>query len=1455
MLFFIVACVRAPKFTISFDSNGGSIIAPIVYDGKLNNIIPDDPNKEGYIFDGWYWDNHTFNEIFSIHSLVEKGIKKDIIIYAKWNINQYTITFESNGGSEVQSVTQDYQTSITLASNPTKLGYSFVGWFMDSSLITPFTLTSMPAEDITLYAKWNINSYTIFFDSNGGSIIQNMTLNYNAEITPSIPTRPGYTFVGWFMDSSLITPLILTRMPAQNITVYAKWDLIDYEIEYILGGGLNHINNPSSYTIHHETIILDDPIKEGYTFDGWYQNQNFEGSPMTEIVLGTTGKISLFAKWTINQYSIVFDSNGGSDVLDMTLNYHDPITLSIPTKLGYTFVGWFMDPSLINIHAFDTMPAFDMTLYAKWDITLYDIIYELDAGINDTVNPSSYTMLTETINLNDPTKEGYTFLGWYDNPNFDGYKVYEIDLGSTESITLYAKWTINQYAMTYQIKAEGFHPESHISLTEDETIILISMGGIHSSALSSNGRLFMWGDNYFGQLGDQTTTRRLSPIDITHQFPLVSGEKIISVSLGGNHSSALTSSGRVFMWGSNEYGQIGDNTTINKFIPTDITSRFQLVSGEKIIQVSLGFHFSSALSSSGRLFMWGFNLSGQLGDQTNTNKQIPTDITSKFQFISGEKIVKMITGTHHSAALSSNGRIFTWGYNEYAQIGDNTLTNRHIPTEITTHFQLALGEKIDQVSFGTYHSYAKTSNGRVFMWGLNNYQLGERLHFFRLTPSDITSHLQLEVDETIDLVSARYETFSIITSNNRLLLWGRNNSGQIGNLTTTEQLFPTEITEHFSLLQDEKILFTSFGYGHSAAITSFGRVFTWGGNETGQLGDQTTINKLTPIPLIRYLFEIVSYEIYDFNTPTPTYLPTLEGYAFDGWYTDILLKNKYTLNLMPAEDLILYAKWNLISYDLHYELDGGTLQVLNPANYTLKTETIILNHPTKEGYTFSGWYDNPNFDGYSVIEIVTGTTEDITLYAKWTINPYTITYQMKTDDFDPESHLSLIEDETISLISTGGVHSSALTSNGRLLMWGYNFLGQLGDQTTTRRLSPTDITYRFPLIDGDKIISVSLGGYHSSALTSSGRLFMWGSNEHGQIGDNTTINRLIPTDITSRFPLIIGEKIIQVSLGDHFSSALTSNGRLFMWGSNHAGQLGDQTNTGKLVPTEITSKFPLIAGEKITSIAMRHMQSSAITSSGRIFTWGYNEYAQLGDNTVINRNIPTDITSYFQLTLGEKISQISFASYHSYAKTSTGRVFMWGLNNYQLGERLHFFRFIPTDITNYLDLEADETIDLVSAGYNNFSMITSNGRLLIWGRNNSGQIGNLTTTEQLFPTEITHFLSLIKGEEIVNVSFGFEFTSAQTSNGRMFTWGRNDTGQLGDQSTTNKLTPVPLVEYIFETIHVKTYDYQEEITFYLPVLEGYTFDGWYTSRALKNKDTQLLMPAQHIKCYGYWIKD
>ena len=283
--------------------------------------------RKGYTFKGWD------------KEIPETMPAENITVKAQWGINQYTITFDTNGGNEIAPITQDYGTKITAPADPTRKGYTFKGW--DKEI--PET---MPAENITVKAQWEINQYTITFDTNGGSEIAPITQDYGTEITaPDNPTRKGYTFKSWDKE-------IPETMPADNITVKAQWEINQYTITFDTNGGSEIAPITQDYGT--EITAPADPTRKGYTFKGW-DKEIPETMPAENITVK--------AQWGINQYTITFDTNGGSEIAPITQDYGTAITApDNPTRKGYTFKGWDKEIP-------ETMPAENITITARWKDT------------------------------------------------------------------------------------------------------------------------------------------------------------------------------------------------------------------------------------------------------------------------------------------------------------------------------------------------------------------------------------------------------------------------------------------------------------------------------------------------------------------------------------------------------------------------------------------------------------------------------------------------------------------------------------------------------------------------------------------------------------------------------------------------------------------------------------------------------------------------------------------------------------------------------------------------------------------------------------------------------------------------------------------------------------------------------------------------------------------------------
>ena len=422
------------NLTVSFDSNGGPMVnsQSVNYGGTIAE--PNAPTRAGYTFGGWYSDsNLTMGYSFTT------AVTNNMTLYAKWTA-RYTVDFDSNGGSAVADQTVNEGIKAVAPDAPTKIGYVFSGWYSDSTLTIVYDFTTaVVTSNITLYAKWTVekkNSYTVKFESNEGTAVADQTVNEGAvAAAPDAPTRTGHTFDGWYSDSSLTSHYGFTATVTSNITLYAKWTINSYTVSFESNGG----SVVTSQSVNYDGLatVPSTPTQEGYTFSGWYSDNglNNDYSFTTKVKADMT----LYAKWTINSYTVSFNSNGGSVVASQSVNYRGTaMEPEAPTRAGHAFDGWYSDSDLRSPYGFTAVVTGDITLYAKWNAD-YTVNFESNGG---TAIAARTVQAEEVLNkLPAPAKEGQIFQGWFRDEAFS--LIFAEGSTVNENMTLYAKYIDN----------------------------------------------------------------------------------------------------------------------------------------------------------------------------------------------------------------------------------------------------------------------------------------------------------------------------------------------------------------------------------------------------------------------------------------------------------------------------------------------------------------------------------------------------------------------------------------------------------------------------------------------------------------------------------------------------------------------------------------------------------------------------------------------------------------------------------------------------------------------------------------------------------------------------------------------------------------------------------------------------------------------------------------------------
>jgi alpha-tubulin suppressor-like RCC1 family protein len=657
-----------------------------------------------------------------------------------------------------------------------------------------------------------------------------------------------------------------------------------------------------------------------------------------------------------------------------------------------------------------------------------------------------------------------------------------------------------------------------------------------------------------------------------------------------------------------------------------------------------------------------------------------------------QNVVAIATGGSHTCALTNSGGVKCWGWNESGQLGNGTTIQRSAPVGVVG---LTIG--ITAIAAGSWHTCALTSGGGVKCWGRNDSgQLGDGTTIDRSTPVDANG-----LTSGVMAIAAGRRHTCALTSGGGVKCWGSNWYGQLGDGTTTNRNTPVDVAGLTS-----GVISIAAGSWHTCALTSGGGVKCWGANGDGQLGGGTDPLHNMPVDVNGLAGGVTSITAGYSHTCA---LTSGGGVKCWGWNDDGQLGDgTFTSRKMPAD------------------VNGLTSGVI----------AIAAGGSHSCALTSSGgvkcWGKNASG------QLGDGTT-----------------IQRST----PMDVVGLTSG--VIAVAAGGSHTCALTIGGEIECWGWNDFGQLGDGTTIQRSTPVDVSGLTI-----EITAIAAGGSHTCALTMGGKVACWGANEDGQLGDGTTIQRSIPVDVNGPT-----SGVTIITAGDYHTCVLTSSGGVKCWGWNEDGQLGDGTTTSRSVPVDVAG---LTSG--VTAIAAGYYHTCVLTSSGGVKCWGWNGDGQLGDGTTIQRSTPVDVSG---LTSG--VTAIAAGDEYTCALTSGGGVKCWGANgDGQLGDGTTTQRSTPVDVSGLTS-----GVTAITAGGWHTCVLTTGGGGKCWGANWNGQLGDGTTTQRSAPVDVSGLAS-----GIIAIAAGDEHTCALTTGGGVKCWGWNDTGQLGDSTTTNRSTPV-----------------------------------------------------------------
>lgn len=716
----------------------------------------------------------------------------------------------------------------------------------------------------------------------------------------------------------------------------------------------------------------------------------------------------------------------------------------------------------------------------------------------------------------------------------------------------------------------------------------------------------------------------------------------------------LTEGNELFATGNNNFGQLGN-------FSTQSSSTFVKVAGfggnlqQRFIQTCTGYGHSMALTSDGIVWSWSLNNGGQLGEGSDGNRHFPQKIELP------KKIAEISCGGFHSLALSVDGSVYAWGFNDGGQCGDSTFENRNLPVKVHVN------EKVKKISAGMGHSLALLDDGRVFAWGWNLYgQLGNGTFEQKVSIPFAVQHALK--GKRIVQISAGNDFSLVLTDEGKIFGFGKNSQGQLGDGSVSNQPTPSPLYTSMS-----GFVAISAGLNHSVAV--YGNfLFGWGSNTYFQLGLKDIAFSPKPVCINTNNCSIKTAIASNGNIIIKTQKSGLIGWGLNGngqlGTGNTSSPQKPTFVIAETTNLILK------------ELKGGDVHSLAVS---------------KDGQLY-GW----------------GSGE---VYQSGLSNPKT---------FIP----SLIQSTSrFSKVSAGKFHSLALSEYHEVYAFGSNSIGQLGVVLSSD--NKTKEPQKISSLANFRIVDISAGSFHNLALTDTGNVFAWGRNTSGELGDGTFVNRIFPIQV------LIAEKIKFIFAGDNHNLAISDSGEIYVWGGNNCGQLGIDSNVEQAnIPIKITKLFQ--KKERFVQVCAagnydsKEHHSMALTDDGTIYSWGSNVFGQLGVGSNINhQRIPGKITASIA---HKRIIKIHCKNLSSIAISDSGQLFSWGLNNYgQLGLGTSTSKvFLPEVVQESTTFHG--FVKNASLGYYHLLIETEN-ILASTGNNYYGQLG-----QYIESTNKPHFL-------------------------------------------------------------------------------------------------------------------
>lgn len=919
------------------------------------------------------------------------------------------------------------------------------------------------------------------------------------------------------------------------------------------------------------------------------------------------------------------------------------------------------------------------------------------------------------------------------------------------------------------------------------TVTAIAAGGFHNLVLCSDGNLASWGNNSYGQLGDGGTVDSNVPVSVTASGALA-GKTISMMAAGGSHNLVLCTDGSLFAWGCNIYGQLGNGNHNSHSTPTSVIQSGTL-GGKVVVAIIAGFDHSVALCADGTLAAWGRNNYGQLGDGSATDSNVPVAVVSSGA-LSGRTVTAIAAGGCHNLALCSDGNLVSWGANFSGQLGNGGTADCNVPVAVAATGSLA-GRMVGMIAAGGYGSIvlahfplSPTCTLASIIPSLGNLSPAFSPNTDSYTLSIPNAATEIVVTPTATNINSLVmvngvEVASGTASNNISLSDGTDtiNIHVTAEDGTTAKTYTLAVTRQSadSSLSNLSIsagtlspVFNPANTAYNASVNSAtasltvtptasragASIIVNGSTVTSGNGKTITLSTGDNTITVRVTAQDAAYATtYTLTVFRPSAVCTLSSLSLSAGtlsptftsgtlsYTASVANVESSIHLVPTpaastatltvNGVAVPSGGSGVLVPLAVGSNAITILVTAQDGVSTKIYTITVTRQTDLVAVFTGAGTIPvTASSYNA------TDKRILFsigYTPTTGASLTVVRNTGLGFFNTR-FLNLAQGQIITMAYGGQMFRFVANYYGgsgndlvlqwadtKAFAWGANSFGQLGDGTGTNASVPVAVVGGV-VLQGKVVLSAAVGASHSLVLCADGTVASWGANTYGQLGNGNNDNQAFPSSVVQSGALS-GKLVVAVAAGFNHSLALCSDGTVAAWGFNSSGQLGNGSTSNSNVPVAVKTTGTALAGKTVVAVSAGANHSLALCADGTVVAWGGNAYGQLGNGSSANSNVAVNISASGDLA-GRIAISFTAGSDHSLALCSDGALLGWGRSNYgQLGNGVNVNSSIPITV-DMSDALAGKAVSSVSAGGFHGVATCTDGTLAAFGRNNNGQLGN-----------------------------------------------------------------------------------------------------------------------------------